>query len=629
MDTEQAFADALASHREGRRAAAEKGYRALLADRPEHSDALYFLGRLLAESGQAAEAVQLVEKSLRIAPDQPVRANNLGTIYQGLGDLDQAAHWFEAAVGSDAGQVEARFNLATVRQVQGRTKEAEAGYREVIERAPDFAAAYVNLGMLLRLLGRLDEAAEIAAKAVALEPGSAKAQNNLGVVQHERFELMAAFQCFKKAVELDPDYADAYNNMGSVFRDEKQNDGAMACYRKAIALNPDHGDAHNNLGSILQRNGDYDQAEACFSRALAINPNFPPALANMGTIRHRMNRQADAMALFRRALDIDPNYAEAHFNISEVLLLTEADLEPGWREHRWRWRKREFLNQWRDFGVPVWDGADPSGKTIAVWGEQGIGEEIMYAGMIPDLVDAGAHVVLECEPRLVPLFARSFAGVDCIARTLGPPAYDGALDFHIPTGDLGLTYRKRLDGFPKRPAYLEADAEQRETLRRRYRGKDDGPVVGLSWFSSNPEIGWEKSIDLEDWRPLLEVPGIRFVDLQYGDTRETRARFEDATGIEILHDDAVDQLADLDAFAAQVAAMDLIVSISNTTVHMAGALGVPCWVLLSEVPLWRWFQGREDSPWYPSLRLFRQRHAGSWAEIVAAAAAALRAWTAE
>ncbi len=628
MDTDQAFAQALADHRAGRGAEAESGYRDVLAQQPDHTDALYFLGRLHAANGLVPAAIELIEKSLQLAPDQPERANNLGTLYQGLGDFEHAAHWFEAAIGLDEGQFEARFNLATVHQVQGRTAEAEAGYRAVIAARPDFVGAYINLGTLLRLQGRLDEALEIATRGVNVDPGAAKAHNNLGVVQHERFDLMPAFQSFKKATELDPEYADAFNNLGSVFRDENRFDGAIACYRKAIAIDPGHGNAFNNLGSILQRQGNYPEAEACFSKALAINPAFPPALSNMGTIRHRMNRQTEALALFHRALEIDPEFADAHFNISEVLLLSGRNLEDGWREHRWRWRKREFLNQWRDFGVPMWNGEDPVGKTIAVWGEQGIGEEIMYAGMVPDLTAAGADVVLECEPRLVPLFERSFAGVSCQARTLDPPCHDGRLDYHIATGDLGLIYRRRLEDFPDRPAYMRADPARRDRLRARYE-RGSAPIIGVSWFSSNPEIGWEKSVDLEDWRPLLEVPDLRFVDLQYGDTQAKREAFEAATGIEIFHDDEVDQLADLDAFAAQVAAMDLVVSISNTTVHMAGALGVPCWVLLSEVPLWRWFQDRDDSPWYRSLRLFRQREAGNWAEIVAEAATALGTWSRE
>jgi tetratricopeptide (TPR) repeat protein len=626
MDLEQIFAKAIGHHQDGRLPEAEALYQQILNTEPNHADALYYLGRIANERGQAQQALALIGKSLEIAPSFPDRANNLGTIYQGQANLDAATRWFEAAISLDDQQTEAHFNLATILQIQGRTELAERNYRRAIELNPDFAAAYSNLSTLLRLQGRYDEAAATASRAVELSPQSSKAHNNLGVALHELNDLMAAFKCFRQAIELDPNYAEAYNNMGSVFRDENHLEGAIASYQKAIDLAPQLADAHNNLGSVLQRQGDYDAALGCFEKALALNPEFPPALANMGVISHRKNRQQEALQYFRRALAVDAEYAEAHFNISEVLLLTQSDLQPGWAEHHWRWRKHEFRLQWRDFCVPVWDGCDPSGKNIAVWGEQGIGEEIMYAGMIPDLLKAGASVIIECEPRLAPLFQRSFPSTQCLERTLQPPSFAGRLDTHIPAGDLGAVYRPDIDDFPAQPSYLIADTDRREELRARYGKQTTGPLVGLSWFSRNPEIGWEKSIDLEDWRALLDVLGVTFVDLQYGDTKAQREAFKAETGIEIIHDDGVDQLADLDAFAAQVAAMDLVISISNTTVHMAGALGVPTWVLLSEVPLWRWFQDREDSPWYPSVRLFRQRESGKWDDIVGEAADELRDW---
>ena len=626
MDIDQIFGQALNHHRAGRLPEAENLYRRVLDASTAHAEALYYLGRIVSEQGNRSEAAELLERSLAVSPDHPERANNLGAVYQALGDADKAVQWFEMAIDGDDGQAEAHLNLATIRHARGKLADAEAGYRRAIAIKPNFAIAHSNLSSLLRLQGRHDEAIAAAARAVEIDADSAKAHNNLGVALHEQNHLMAAFQSFKRAVEIDPEYAEAYNNMGSVFRDENHTDGAIASYRKAIALDPNLADAHNNLGSVLQRQGDWEGARGCFATALALNPEFPPALANMGTIDHRRNNQSEALTNFRKALVVDPEFAEAHFNISEVLLMTEPDMREGWEEHRWRWRKREFRLQWRDFGVPVWDGSDPAGKRIALWGEQGVGEEIMYAGMVPDLLDAGADVVVECEPRLVPLFQRSFPSVVCIARTVDPPEPVEALDFHIPAGDLGLWYRPRADSFPKRPSYLLTDPSLRDILRSRYQDGSETPIIGLSWYSNNPEIGWEKSVGLDDWRALLETEQVRFVDLQYGDNAVKRDALQAETGIEIIHDEEIDQLKDLDAFSAQVAAMDLVVSISNTTVHMAGALGVPTWVLLSEVPLWRWFQGREDSPWYPSVRLIRQRQAGRWDEILGETATALKQW---
>lgn len=625
MDIARSLEIAKTHHENRRLTEAEAIYREILENQPDHGDVLYFLGLCLRQRGDLDGAAKAMQAAFAHGAAHGNRLNNLGAIFQAQGRAEAAEAEFRKAIELQPGLAEAHTNLGALLQVSGRIEAAEACYRAAIAADPKFFAAHNNLGTLLRLQGRLDSAREIARRAVDLDSQSAKAHNNLGIILHEQKEFMAAFGCFKQAVSIDPEYAEAFNNMGALFRDENRLDGAVASFEKAIALDPNLADAHNNLGAVRQRQGRYDDALACFERALQLAPNFPPALTNIGAIYHRMNRNDEAMAYFKRAMEIDPNYPEVHFNMSEVLLLTGDTLQAGWNEHVWRWRKREFRWQWRECPSPVWDGGDPAGKTILLWGEQGIGEEIMYAGMVPDMVAAGADVVLECEPRLAPLFERSFDGVTCIARSNDPAPATGErrIDCHIATGDLGRWLRPRFGSFPTRPSFLTADATACEAARARYQRPDGGLLVGLSWYSRNPDMGWEKSIGLDDWRQLLEIPGLTFVDLQYGDTLAQRQAFEAETGIRIVHDETIDQLADLDAFAAQVAAMDLVISISNTTVHMAGGLGVPTWVLLSAVPLWRWFQDREDSPWYPSLRLFRQRQLGNWETVLEQVRAAL------
>ena len=265
---------------------------------------------------------------------------------------------------------------------------------------------------------------------------------------------------------------------------------------------------------------------------------------------------------------------------------------------------------------------------MLVWGEQGVGDEILFAGMVPDLIEAGAKVVLECDPRLVPLFERSFPGVGYLARGAAGARLEGTFDYQIPSGSLGRWLRPDLKAFPKRTALLAADEPRRDALRRKYLEAGGEFLVGLAWRSKNPRIGGLKSMRLSDLAALFDVPGARFVDLQYGDTADERAALTKATGKTLLHDDGIDQMADLDAFAAQVAAMDLAVSVSNTTVHVAGALGVPAWVMLSTAPMWRWMSDAEGSPWYPSVRLFRQARRGDWADVVKRIRAALEAFAA-
>ena len=289
-------------------------------------------------------------------------------------------------------------------------------------------------------------------------------------------------------------------------------------------------------------------------------------------------------------------------------------IQEGWQEYEWRWNSEIGVLK-RDFPQALWQGEDLADKTILVWREQGVGDVILCAGMVPALIAAGVRVILECDPRLVNLFERSFPDVTSIALT-DPPAPQllaDNIDYQIAIGSLGRWLRKTTDQQLVPTSYLTADAVKRDELRESYRAGDERLLVGVSWNSVSDNL---KSLPLLDLSPLAGVPGVKLIDLQYGDTLVERAAFAADVGTEILHDTRIDQLADLDAFAAQVAAMDLVVTVSNTTAHFAGALGIPTWVLLSTVPLPCWLLDRENSPWYPSVKLFRQSQFGQWADVI-------------
>ena len=302
--------------------------------------------------------------------------------------------------------------------------------------------------------------------------------------------------------------------------------------------------------------------------------------------------------------------------------LLMGDFDNGWREYNWRWRMQNFPSWRAEYDKPLWDGGDLGGKRLLVWPEQGIGDEIMFAGLIPDLIERGIDVILESDPRLVPLFARSFPPVTCIAKG----GANQPFDFHIPTGGLGQVLRPSLGSFPDPAPYLVADPELRTTLRDRYHNQGAGALVGLAWHSASPYAGRESSLTLPELHPLLETPEVTFVNLQYGDTADQRSAFARETGIDIVHDEQVDQMADMDAFASQVAAMDLVVSIDNSATQLAGALGVPTWGLLCAVPFWLWGMNGDDSIWHPSMRLFRQSRPGDWNGVIKRVCKALGEW---
>jgi len=249
--------------------------------------------------------------------------------------------------------------------------------------------------------------------------------------------------------------------------------------------------------------------------------------------------------------------------------------------------------------------------------------------MIPDLAKSGGRVLVECDRRLLDLFRRSFPGATCIARAEHPDLAAQAADLQVPSSSLGIWLRRDEKSFGGGAPYLAVDAARAEQLRHAYRARFDAgagkKLVGITWQSLNPEIGDRKSMTLDDMAPLFQVPDAVFVNLQYGDTNEDRADFQSRMGVTIHHDPDIDPLVDIDGHTAQIAAMDLIISISNSTVHLAGAIGVPTWVIVQKVPDRRWLMDREDSPWYGSVRLFRQRDFGDWSAPVTAARDALLA----
>lgn len=579
--------------------------------------------------GEFESAELLYKELLEQSPLSARVHNNLGALYQRMKRYDVAEDCFKAALQIDPKRLESQVNLGAIYQMNGLLGQAESCFRGALQINPNRIDACVNLGIVLRLSGSLVEAELMLNHAITCDPMGSEAYNNLGIVLHDLGRLKDAFMSFKSAVEINPNYAAAYNNMGSVFRDQKQLDPALACYRKALSLDKTFADAHNNTGAIYLSMGKLDDAKRHFRKALALKESFPEALTNLATIYRKKNQHDKAFDLYEQAIAADSEYAEAHFGLSELLLYVGKDLFRGWQEHKWRWKKIEFRSQWQTFDCPIWQGEPLNGKTILVWAEQGVGEEILYATMIPDLIEQGANVVLECEPRLVPLFQRSFPNVICFARKehIDPSINHMNLDFHIAMGDLGEWVRPKLASFPNQPNNFRVDLNLRNALREKYKAMGQGPLIGISWKSTNADIGREKSLGLPEWVSVL-TPSHQatFIDLQYGDTKIERQKFEKTTGVHLIHDDTIDQMQDLDAFAAQVAALDLVISISNTTVHVAGAVGVPTWTLLSSAPLWRWFEGHNVCLWYPSVQFFRQQHLGNWHAVIKTVSVALDEW---
>jgi hypothetical protein len=361
-------------------------------------------------------------------------------------------------------------------------------------------------------------------------------------------------------------------------------------------------------------------------------PDIYSIRLNEASALDEANDLEHALQAFDELVAQNPTYVDAHHNRSQILL-SAGRLEEGWSEFVWR-LKRPAANVSHDiFPQKIWGGENLRDKNILVWTEQGIGDEILVVSMVPDAIEAAKHVTLLCSDRLLPLLRRSFptATVEHRAEPLPACATSPSIDFQMSLSDLGLAFRRTFADFPERKSFLRADQDKRDVLRAKYLAQRPGTrLVGISWMSQkNYEIGWLKSQNLLGWAPILATPGITFINLQYGDRKSDLESVQEQLGVDIISDSGIDPLTDMDAFAAQVAAMDLVISVSNTTVHTAGALGIPTWILAAKGRgrLWYWFRGKEKSPWYPSARLLSQEVTGEWDPVLDRCSTELAAWT--
>jgi tetratricopeptide (TPR) repeat protein len=432
------------------------------------------------------------------------------------------------------------------------------------------------------------------------------------LAHHQAGRLNEAEQIYLQALLIEPENADCLHLLGMIAFQTGDNATAAELIRKAIAIHKTAASYYSNLGNVVQAEGRLDEAEACYRRALELKPDQAEVYLNLGHILKARGGVDGGLDCYRRALSLKPTLAEARVAESMALLL-KGEFAAGWQDFESRWQTQDYDTQQRNYPQPLWHGEGLSGRLL-IWGEQGVGDEIMFAGLVPDVIRAGQSCVLDCDPRLKPLFARSFPDVDVVSGYV--PNRDSKIEIaaHLPSGSLPGLFRTSRQSFAATTSpYLISDPIKREKFRAKYH--DGRLLVGLAWHTRNKKSGRVRSIDLSLFASLFSPSGIRWVSLQYGDHDDLQ-RQADATRAPLLIDREVGQLTDIDGFAAQVAAMDLVITIDNSTAHLAAALGVPTWLLLPLAPDWRWLVGGDVSPWYPTMRLFRQDRIEDWHSVL-------------
>ncbi|MDD9878434.1 MAG: tetratricopeptide repeat-containing glycosyltransferase family protein [Magnetovibrio sp.] len=506
----------------------------------------------------------------------------------------------------------------------GRVDDAVPLYEAILEADPDHAGAWMNLGAARRQQGRAGDAVSALRRAAELAPDHPGVLYNLGNALAEAGELEAAEDRLRRATDLDPAFADAFNNWGEVLMRLGRDAAALDAFTHGSRVAPDHAGLLANRGNVEHRLGAQADAIGHLRRALELAPDDTRAWRNLGNALRTSGQLTEAEETLRAALARDPDDADAHCLLA-FALFGQGKYGAGWDAYARRWSSAAHERA-RPFDWPEWDGADLGGRRLLVWGEQAVGDELMFATQLADLAATGAEITLETEHRLAPLFRRAFPALTVVARRDPPDRRlaDGGFDCQIALGDLGRHLRREAGDFAANRPYLVADPDARAARRAHYEELAGGRRrIGVSWRSAAEQAGARRSMALTDLRPLLGLEDCWFVNLQYGDVDDELGRLESEHGVTVYRDPAIDPLTDLDGFAAGVAALDLVVSAANTTVHVAAALGLPTWVLLSATPDWRWQHGGATSPWYPTARLFRDAPGGG-ATAVGQAADELR-----
>ena len=457
---------------------------------------------------------------------------------------------------------------------------------------------------LCRISAELDEAIACYRKALAIRPEAVEILDNLGGALREQGQLDAAQASYESALALRPDRVESHTGLGVVLRDRGRLEEAVASHERALALMPNHAETLNNLGLALDDLGRREEAVARYKGSLALQPDRAETHYNLAIALEHQRRYAEALACYGRALALKPDYARAHFNRSLTLLLT-GQFKEGWEEYEWRFVVAQYD---RGFDRPLWSGELLAGRTILLHAEQGFGDTLQFLRYVPIVAERGGSVVLEVPASLVRL-ARTVAGAAEVVAAGDPlPAFD----CHFPLLSLPRVFKTNLATIPGAVPYLRVPTEASLGWAERI-PTTPGPRVGIVWAGTT--VG---AIDLRLLEPLWEVGGVSWFSLQVGDRS---GDISSLGGVKIA--DLSPWLTDFAETAAAVSRLDLVISVDTSVAHLAGALGRPTWLLLRYPPEWRWLLEREDSPWYPTARLFRQRKEGDWPCVAREVAAAL------
>jgi tetratricopeptide (TPR) repeat protein len=590
-------------------------YDQALKVRPDYAEAHSNRGTVLHALNRLDGALDSYDQALKVRPDYAEAHSNRGTVLHALNRLDAALESYDQALKIRPDYAEAHNNRGITLQALNKLHEALDSYDRALKLRPNYPEAFNNRGVTLLALNRPNEALDSYDRALKLRPNYADAYNNRGIALHDLQRMDEALENCERAIQINPDYADAYSNRGIVLHELNRMEEALDSYARALQIKPNYAEACLNRGNTLQELMRLDEALASYEQALKIRPRYVEAYGNRGSTLQKLKRLDEALDSYKRALEIQPDYPDAHWNLSLCRLLM-GDFSLGWTDYEWRWRVKAPTSPLRGFKEPLWLGkASLQGKTILLHSEQGLGDTLQFCRYAKWVRDLGAHVVMEVQKPLLGLLQK----LDGVARLIGRGDALPPFDYHCPLLSLPLAFGTDLNTIPAVAGPIAGDPAKVAGWRARL-GERTKPRIGLVWSGSTiHKNDRNRSVALHD--VVRHLPqDWQYVSLQ----KEVRESDQAALNSQanLLH--VGEHLNDFTDTAALCSLMDVVVSVDTSVAHLAGTLGKPVWILLPFIPDWRWLLEREDSPWYPSARLFRQPAIGDWDSVLAHVGKALR-----
>ena len=626
---------------------AEHAYQRVLAMVPAHPVATHRLGLIAMQTGNTAKALELCQRAAQTDPLYADVQTDLGCILRDTGKIAEAIASFERAVSLDSNSVIALHNLGDILTEQGEYERALAFFQRTLALRPDLAETHCSLGNLWKKTNKTAAAIASYRRAIELKPGYVASYNNLGVIMSEKGDQEQAIACFQKTLQLAPDHADACNNLGRIFYDQEKLPQAELWCRRATELKPRFSTAIYNLGKILQRQRKFEEAAAVFRTALPITPTAPEIHFDLGNILLELDQPSAAVACFRRALELNPDSTEteidlglaleavndypgaihcfervlyrhpeeipAHFSLGLDLLML-GDYPRGFKEFEYRLQRKDAVKY--PLSQPKWAGESLVGKTLLLVCEQGLGDIIQFVRFAAKVKQLGGTVLFGCIKPLEKLLS-NIPGIDgLISSPDHLPDYDYYLPIMSLPGILGTT----LEEIPSvlSVPYLKPDPDLVAYWTARLGERKPGELrVGLAWQGSPTNtMDRYRSIPLESFVGLSQVPGLRLVSFQRNQGVEQIPPLMGRLPLTCFTDEPGREVDSFLDSAALMSLMDVMISVDSAPIHLAGALGVRTWLLCRKQSEWRWMLDREDSPWYPTLRIFRQSVVGQWEDVI-------------